>query len=663
MGRTIAWITTLAVPAFLAQPRAAGPQAPQQLPTFRSGVDIVRLDVSVLDKDRRPVKGLTAGDFSVTVDGTVQPIVSFDEVVLPPPVPPTAAWMRDVAPDVKTNALGEPRLFVILMDDATAPPDAYMVATAKNIARSIVDNLLPSDLAAIVFSKDNRGAQDFTSDRALLLAAIDTFHFGWIPEMGPLALQYSHETLRRAVSFLRQRPNGRNAVMLIGVGGGIEDEADAVNVASDTAGIVANNADELARERREMRIALRAGLTDLVHEASIARIPIYGFSTAGLMTDQPTLRSPAPGVHQLPRFSPRSALLGGDSLRSLAEVSGGRAIVNSNDPAAAVPAIFEENNAYYLLGYRATYPRSDGRTRRLQIRVNKAGATVYPSDRLLLSAKPPSGKEVSKPPSPLLRAIAELVPKSDLRLGVTAAPFAFPRTADPRAAKAGVLASLRVQRPAPAERSTEEIEVLAKVFTPEGKEIGGVRQHATLILRPSTADAELDVLVPVGLAPGRYNIRYSAHSRALDRTGSVYTDVTLPDFSKAPLSLSGIAITADPMPSAAPRDAFAKIIPVVPTTRREFGRDDRVSAFMRVYQGERQRTAAVDVTARVTDADGVERASVVRALAAEAFGTSRAADYSYVLPLESLPAGSYLLTIEATRGSTTARRDVPFTVR
>ncbi len=144
-----------------------------QLPSFRSGVDIVRLDVSVLDKDRRPVRGLTPADFVITVDGTPQPVVAFEEVVLPPRQVPTAPWMREVAPDVKTNALSEPRLFIILMDDLRTPTDPYMMNTAKAIGRSIVDELLPSDLAAVVFTKNNSHAQELTSDRALLLAAIE----------------------------------------------------------------------------------------------------------------------------------------------------------------------------------------------------------------------------------------------------------------------------------------------------------------------------------------------------------------------------------------------------------------------------------------------------------------------------------------------------------
>jgi hypothetical protein len=134
VGRLVGCVTTAA--AFSLLLTTSNLSGKGQLPTFRSGIDIVRLDVSVLDKDRRPVRGLSPADFAITVDGVVQPIVAFDAVALPPREIPTAPWMLDVGPDVRTNALGEPRLFVIIMDDATTPTDPLMVNNAKKIART-----------------------------------------------------------------------------------------------------------------------------------------------------------------------------------------------------------------------------------------------------------------------------------------------------------------------------------------------------------------------------------------------------------------------------------------------------------------------------------------------------------------------------------------------
>ena len=72
--------------------------------SFRTGVELVYVDVSVLDSDRGPVRGLEASDFVVREDGRPRPIAAFSAVDLPdPPVEPPVGWMRDVAPDVVTN--------------------------------------------------------------------------------------------------------------------------------------------------------------------------------------------------------------------------------------------------------------------------------------------------------------------------------------------------------------------------------------------------------------------------------------------------------------------------------------------------------------------------------------------------------------------------------
>lgn len=657
--RQPAWMMLTLLASLLAQPPA--------LPTFRSGIDVVQLDVAVLDKDRKPIRGLTAADFVIEVDGTRQPIVAFDEVVMPQRPAPTAAWMRDVAPDVKTNAVGEPRLFLIVMDDMRTPPDPYMVDAGKKVARAVVDELLPSDLAAVVFTKNNSGAQEFTSDRALLLAAIESFRFGWVPEMAVLSQTMSAGVLRDAIQFLGRRAQGRSAIMWISVGGGIAEMPDVTRRSSD-AGIVAENENLNAREEREALIAEQIGLSAISSESRLARVPVYGFSIAGLhVAGTSSINKAAPPELRAPQFTDRSAVMGAETMRTISAATGGRAIVADNEPARAVPAIFEENSSYYLIGYRATYPLADGRTRRIQIRVDRPGALVTPSVRLLRSDKR-STRPAAAASLPLQRAIADIVPKSDLRLAVTAAPFALrpTRLAGGRVRvpqrNAAVLAALRVERPAPPERTMEQIEALAIVFTPEGKELLTLRQQAAVTLRPSDNDAVFDILVPLTLKPGRYNIRYSARSERLDRTGSVYTDVIVPDFGRERLSMSGVILTGEPMPIAAPRDAFAALVPVVPTTRRGFDRQDRVRAFMRVYQTGSAGT--IRITARVTDTADRVAAESADTLAVSRFAADNGADFTYELPLASLAPGNYLLSIEARRDARTAvHRDVRFAIR
>ena len=49
-------------PAVIAQQQATT----DQTPSFRSGVEVVSVDVNVVDRQGRPLRGLTAADFTVT---------------------------------------------------------------------------------------------------------------------------------------------------------------------------------------------------------------------------------------------------------------------------------------------------------------------------------------------------------------------------------------------------------------------------------------------------------------------------------------------------------------------------------------------------------------------------------------------------------------------
>src|SRR4029078_2940517 len=71
-------------------------RATAQQPTFRSGAQLTIVDVTVTDKDGRPIEGLTASDFALTEDGVPQTIsmVAFQradsaDAAALPPLPPT----------------------------------------------------------------------------------------------------------------------------------------------------------------------------------------------------------------------------------------------------------------------------------------------------------------------------------------------------------------------------------------------------------------------------------------------------------------------------------------------------------------------------------------------------------------------------------------------
>src|SRR5215831_1597321 len=140
----------------------------RQPPSFKTGVQLVRIDVSVLDEQRRPVRGLQSADFTVLEDGQPRPIRSFQAVDIataPPPVAPLPAH------NVATNRIGNEtgRLLIIMMD-RSIPPERPMLI-ARQVADAAVDAMAPGDLAAIVTSGGGV-PQNLTSDRVRLHKAI-----------------------------------------------------------------------------------------------------------------------------------------------------------------------------------------------------------------------------------------------------------------------------------------------------------------------------------------------------------------------------------------------------------------------------------------------------------------------------------------------------------
>ena len=157
---------------------------------------------------------------------------------------------------------------------------------------------------------------------------------------------------------------------------------------------------------------------------------------------------------------------------------------------------------------------------------------------------------------------------------------------------------------------------------------------------------------------------FGAHTTIGDIRGSVFADVDVPDFAKAPLSLSGVLLDRQPVPFVAPKDALAALVPIVPTANRVFDSRDRVSGFVRVYQLGVATSAAVTVVIHIIDENGLTVVDRTDTLAAADFtAPTRAADERIALPVEKLKPGEYLLSIVATADKATVDRQVRFSVR
>lgn len=145
-------------------------------------------------------------------------------------------------------------------------------------------------------------------------------------------------------------------------------------------------------------------------------------------------------------------------------------------------------------------------------------------------------------------------------------------------------------------------------------------------------------------------------------SGSLYSDVDVPDFHKAALSMTGIVLSAREGPAAAPRDALRALLPVVPTTRRDFTARDWVTAFSRVYQGGKAALAPVTLQVQLRGDTGAVIFERQQEIPAAQFTSTRSADVLLDVPTAQLVPGEYLLTLETASGREPVRRNSRFRI-
>ena len=575
--------------------------ATQQPPVFRTSIDVVQLDVTVLDKDRHPVRGLTAEDFTILDKGRPQAIVAFSPVDVPAPVSDIAPWMRNAPLDVVSNAETR-RLVAIVMDDAYAKLEPDVTQRAKQIARNAVDQLGPGDLAAVVFTLLGR-AQNFTADRSRLVQAIESYTPKTTGSMGPpVVCDTRHrscdvEALAAVASTLASAPPGRKILILIS--GGRAFTFGEIGVPSS-----------------------RSESTDLVRlfsDLQRANVTVYAYDAHGLEAD--------------------GSMVAKESLYSFAESTGGRAVAFTNDPASSVADAFRESSTYYFIGFRTPASNEKG-FHKIEVKVNRPGVQLHTRNGYY----PPS----KNAPAETINGI----PSGELPIYTAVAPVAVSGRRE-----AEVILATRIA-PTDVATTPRDVALTTAAYDSEGKPHGALRQTVTIAPATGTATgADLPGHFP--LRPGRYMLHIAATSEG--KAGSVFVDVDIPDFAKDPLSASGLILQRRPAPPV--RDKFlSDLVPGVPTTHRRFLASDDVAVFVRIYQGGKGRIAPVRMTASVRNEQNAVASNYESMLEVESFSGNRSADFEVRLPLTHLSPGEYLLEVNAQSGTRHAVRTARFSV-
>ena len=618
---------------------AAGVAATQQKPgVFRGRVDLMQLDVTVLDKDGRPVRGLTKDDFTLLEDKTPQVIQAFTAIDLPDRVIDLPAWSDRVKQDVISNDVENARIFVLVIDDALSMgflppparpgiPDPAAVANMKDGAEAFLKSLGPLDLAAVVFTQRTKLNQNLTADKAKLIASIRAFPptGGGDLAMGQaacLGANYSITGMEGLVRTLGELPDRRKSIVYFG---GVMPWVDVPDPKLDPCSVYWRWRDVFAAAQ----------------QASVTINPV---DPMGL------------------RVNTNNAFI--DRYLAVASNTGGRAVVMSNDLKPGLEKIRIENSSYYLLAYMPTKGLEDGTFRQLTVRVKDRPDVEIVSRRNYWAPRAkPANQPAPPPPPPEIEAMSGIVPKADLKLRATAAAFAVPG-----AERAMVAIALGVTQPPLSARTPDNVEIIVKAFTADGDARGTDTQVIPITVPAARADAtqsRYEVLARLELPrPGKYELRLSGKSSLSGTTGAIYLDVDVPDFRRARLSLSGVVLNVLPAagPVAPPR-GLADLTPMPPTTERAFTPADFVTAFVRVYQGGNDALAPVAMKIRIADAQDKPVFENTETIAPDRFAKDRAAEFQLRLPLANLKPGNYLLTLQGTLGKTVVSRELTFAVR
>ena len=705
-----------AVPAAQQAPPSP-PQEPAKL-TFRAETNYVEVDAVVTDAQGNFVPGLTRDDFQVMEDRKPQDVSVFSLVNIPieQPDPPlyrmpnaAATGSGSVAkaviePDVATNEKPfDGRIYLLVLD-------ANHVATLRTAqvqqqARLFIERYLgANDLAAVVDIGNIGGGQEFTSNRRLLLAAIDRFMGQGLhsateditkdelakeampagvnlgapedteaPERAAMA-EESVRAIQQIAETLTDLSGRRKALLLFSEGIDYDTSDSPVSTTVSTRLNVGYGRQVFDAETAMIAAATRANV-------SIYSIDPRGLTTGtedllgiGVTPAAPNPEAPGPRAGFGNFTNPTSGLLdelarAQESLRAFAEQTGGRALVNVNDIAHAFDQLVEENSSYYVLGYHSPDAHRDGAYHSVSVKMNRPGLLVRTRKGYYSS----STKAPATPVDPVTSLITSPTQVAGLGMHVSANVLKDAVARDTVHLTLEFSGTDLTLTPDPKTGTfNDDILVEYDAFDVTGHAKGGARQTVHLHLKPATketvADRGVRWVTEFQLPPGRYQLRVAGREVTGGRIGSVFYDLTAPDFAKPALAMSDVLLTSSVVNATAtggvaPRGVM--LLPGLTTTQRDWRATDTLMAAAEIYDNDTAHPHGLDLTTTVRADDGTQvfTANETRPPASGALVDT--VNYTVMVPLKTLAPGRYVLTLEAKShlGGPAASREIEFRVK
>jgi hypothetical protein len=201
-----------------------------------------------------------------------------------------------------------------------------------------------------------------------------------------------------------------------------------------------------------------------------------------------------------------------------------------------------------------------------------------------------------------------------------------------------------------------EVELVAAAFDKDWKVANTHRQTLSVTSVPGSYT---EIPSTLRLAPGRYELRIGAATG--DRVGSVFLDLEIPDFARAPFSASGLTLMTRPAIDETERLEISGA--VRPSARRTFTSVEPVTAVWHLYQCGADVLQPVTVTMTMTDDQGRTVSTKDAVIEAAQFDRQKAAESRSLLPLNGLAPGQYLLTMTAKAGARSETQNVRLRIR
>ncbi len=401
---------------------AAQQRAPQPTPTFRASVDLITTDMIARNsRTEQFIADLKPNEIEIYEDGVKQEIVSFVLThggrvynTLSPPAAPVQAGI--ILPQRRPTNDAAGRIFLIFIDDFHL--QFRETARTRDLIKRMLRNLIhEGDMFGIVSTGHSSISEQLTYDRQVLESAIERVTGGGLSpkeiieglstSQGPQELRHrAHVAFMTAYDLMRNLEkvqNRRKAVLYISSGydfdpfveGRLEEQARRAGISETTdesGGTLAaaerlrtNESYKDQRSQQELAATdLMRELYDLTKAANRANATLYTIDPRGLVA--------GPDIADDINTSDWYAFVreSQDSLRVLAENTGGIAIVNQNDFDKGLKRIDNETSDYYVIGYYSSNPDPLRKTRKLEVRTTRKDVTVRARESYSLRPSAPA---------------------------------------------------------------------------------------------------------------------------------------------------------------------------------------------------------------------------------------------------------------------------------